>query len=162
RRKRKADSQDANNERLTKRMSLLNIEQNGSRLYVPVEQPPPGPSLAASDAAAAGLPSLEEEHMQLDDTKHKVYIYNLDDEISSDNESEPEQGRLVFLPDIEKHLRANRIPVPRPILPNKDGELAGMQLVLYSDGPSSITVPEDQDSVRKAVLEARARVRQKQ
>lgn len=102
--------------------------------------------------------------MQLDDTKHKVYVYNLDDELSSDNESEPgdREGRLAFLPDIEKHLRLNRIPVPRPIVPNKDGELAGMQIVLYSDGPSSITVPEEQDGVRKAVLEARARVRQKQ
>lgn len=105
--------------------------------------------------------------MNLDDTSHKVYIYNLDDELSSDNESDIEdrdrEGRLVFLPDIEKHLRANRLPfVPRPILPNKDGELAGMQLVLYSDGPSSLTVPEEQDSVRKAILEARARVRQKQ
>lgn len=103
--------------------------------------------------------------MHLDDTSHKVYIYNLDDELSSENESEPEdrEGKLVFLPDIEKHLRATRLPmVPRPILPNKDGELAGMQLVLYSDGPSSISVPEEQDSVRKAIIEARARVRQKQ
>lgn len=103
--------------------------------------------------------------MHLDDTSHKVYIYNLDDELSSENESDPEdrEGKLVFLPDIEKHLRATRLPmVPRPILPNKDGELAGMQLVLYSDGPSSITVPEEQDSVRKAIIEARARVRQKQ
>lgn len=101
--------------------------------------------------------------MQLDDTKHKVYIYNLDDELSSDNESDGE-GKLVFLPDIEKHLRANRLPlpIPKPILPNKDGELAGMQLVLYSDGPSSISVPEEQDSVRKAIIEARARLREKQ
>lgn len=106
--------------------------------------------------------------MHLDDTAHKVYIYNLDDELSSDNESDAESrihgdGKLVFLPDIEKHLRANRLPmVPRPILPNQDGELAGMQLVLYSDGPSSLTVPEEQDSVRKAIIEARARVRQRQ
>lgn len=111
--------------------------------------------------------------MQLDNTKHKVYIYNLDDELSSsENESDADDGRLVFLPDIEKHLRANRYPplqstplpmrIPKPILPNKDGELAGMQLVLYSDGPSSISVPEEQDSVRKAILEARARLREKQ
>lgn len=109
--------------------------------------------------------------MQLDNTKHKVYIYNLDDELSSsENESDADDaGRLVFLPDIEKHLRANRypplqnpIPIPKPILPNKDGELAGMQLVLYSDGPSSISVPQEQDSVRKAIIEARARLREKQ
>lgn len=103
--------------------------------------------------------------MHLDNTKHKVYIYNLDDELS-DSESEPSspgEGRLVFLPDIEKHLRANRIPVPRPILPNMDGELAGMQMVLYQpDGPKSISVPEEQDSVRRAIVAARERVREKQ
>lgn len=196
RRKRKAESQDTHNERLTKRMSLLNIgkashlaailthftntltEQNGTRLYVPVEQPqlpeqatPPIASASALASASSSRPLAPsqpaiDERMQLDDSKHKVYIYNLDDELStcsSDNDDpEPEQGRLAFLPDIEKHLRANRIPLFKPILPNKDGELAGMQLVLYSDGPTSITVPEEQDSVRKAVLEARARVRQKQ
>lgn len=110
--------------------------------------------------------------MQLDDTSHKVYIYNLDDELSSESEPDDAEGRLVFLPDVEKHLRANRIvpgigstgtgSIPRPIMPNKDGELAGMQLVLYNDGPSSLTVPEEHDSVRRAIVEARARVRQRQ
>lgn len=95
--------------------------------------------------------------MRLDDSKYKVYIYNIDDELSS--ESEPEDGKLVFLPDIQKHLKTNRIPPS--VLANADGELAGMQLVLYSE-PSSLTVPEEQDSVRKAILEARARHRQKQ
>lgn len=193
RRKRKAE-QDAHNERLSKRMSLLNLgmssvlshvtcmhplttptEQNGQKLYVPVEQsqiqPPPAAAAAAfapsTTVGNASVPSIpEEEPMQLDDTKHKVYIYNLDDELSSEAESDTDsqQGRLVFLPDIEKHLRANRLPltIPKPILPNKDGELAGMQLVLYSDGPSSISVPEEQDSVRKAIIEARARLREKQ
>lgn len=101
--------------------------------------------------------------MQLDDTKHKVYIYDLDDELSSDDAESDGEGKLVFLPDIEKHLRANRLPlsIPKPMLPNEDGELAGKQLVLYSDGPSSISVPENQDSVRKAIIEARARLREK-
>lgn len=106
--------------------------------------------------------------MAIDDTKHKVYIYNLDDELSSDADSDPDEGRLVFLPDVQRHLRANRIvpgvpaAVPRPILPNKDGELAGMQLVLYDDGVRSVSVPEEQDSVRKAIIEARERHRRKQ
>jgi hypothetical protein len=99
--------------------------------------------------------------MRLDDTKYKVYIYNLDDELSSsDNESDSE-SKLVFLPDIEKHLRNRRIPAhvldPRP----DPSEWAGKELVLYRE-PSSISVPEEQDSVRKAVLEARARAREKQ
>jgi hypothetical protein len=95
--------------------------------------------------------------MQLEDTKHKVYIYNIDDELAEDDDTD--EGKLVFLPDIEKHLRENRIP-PH-ILANKDGELAGMQLVLYSD-PKSLSVPESRDSVRKAIIEARQRHRETQ
>lgn len=160
-------------------INLIVAEQNGSKLYVPVEQPPApqfannaSPSSSSSSAAAvpgAAVTATGDEMMQLDDTKHKVYIYNLDDELSSDADSDPDEARLVFLPDVERHLRANRIVpgvpgggVPRPILPNKDGELAGMQLVLYDDGVRSVSVPEEQDSVRKAIIEARERHRRRQ
>ena len=99
--------------------------------------------------------------MQLDDSKYKVYIYNMEDELSSESEAEPDDGKLVFLPDIEKHLRTNRV-LPSYML-NKGpdpADLAQMQLVLYNI-PSSISVPEEQDSVRKAIIEARARMREK-
>jgi hypothetical protein len=98
--------------------------------------------------------------MHIDNTKHKVYIYNIDDELASESEPEGEE-RVVFLPDIEKHLRVNRIP-PQLLLREPDLEdLAAKQLVLYHV-PSSITVPEEQDSVRKAIIEARQRVRERQ
>ena len=100
---------------------------------------------------------VEDDVMQLDESKHKVYIYNLDDELSS--ESEPEDGRLLFLPDIEKHLRKNRIPAQ--VLQGPEADPAGMALVLYGV-PRSISVPEENDSVRKVILEARARAREKQ
>ncbi|CVK84254.1 uncharacterized protein FMAN_01364 [Fusarium mangiferae] len=159
RRKRKAETQD--NERLSKRLSLLNLERSGNKLYVPVEQP-----TTTSISSAAPVPTssnavsnpVPDETMQLDDSKHKVYIYNIDDELSSDSESD-DPGKLVFLPDIEKHLRANRIPPS--VLANSEGELAGMQVVLYSD-PKSLTVPEDKDSVRKAIIESRNRTRELQ
>ncbi|KAK6820863.1 hypothetical protein PG995_003491 [Apiospora arundinis] len=149
-RKRKAESQD--NERLSKRLSLLNLEQNGQKLYVPVESPHLRPTEANS---LKQIP--ESDEMELDNSKHKVYIYDLDAELSDSGDSD--DGRLVFLPDIQKHLRQSRIPPS--ILANKDGELAGMQVVLYSE-PTSLTVPEEQDSVRKAIIESRARLRQKQ
>lgn len=95
--------------------------------------------------------------MQVDDSKHVVYINDLDAELSSDSEND--DGKLIFLPDIEKHLRQNRIP--RHILANDEGELAGMQLVLYSD-PKSLSVPEEKDSVRRAIIEARHRAREEQ
>jgi len=96
--------------------------------------------------------------MQLDDTKYKVYIHNLDDELSS-SDGESDDGKLIFLSDIEKHLRSNRIP-SAVLNPRPDSDLADKQLVLYRV-PTSITVPEEQDSVRKAIIEARARMREK-
>ncbi|CAG9989944.1 unnamed protein product [Clonostachys byssicola] len=163
-RKRKAQSQD--NERLSKRLSLLNLEQNGSKLYVPVENPtaadssghPAAQLQPRPEALAQPRGNPDQDSMQLDDSKYKVYIYNIDDELSSD-ESDAEDGKLIFLPDIEKHLKQNRIP-PH-ILANSDGELAGMQMVLYRD-PQSLTLPKEQDSVRKAILETRHRLREKQ
>ncbi|KAM0305220.1 hypothetical protein HYE67_008868 [Fusarium culmorum] len=160
RRKRKADTQD--NERLSKRLSLLNLEKGGNKLYVPVEEPtasvPPVPTAVSHTPNVPMDLPIPDETMQLDDSKHKVYIYNIDDELSSDSETD-DPGKLVFLPDIEKHLRANRIPPS--VLANSDGELAGMQVVLYSD-PKSLTVPEDKDSVRKAIIESRQRTREQQ
>ncbi|KAF4969654.1 hypothetical protein FZEAL_10192 [Fusarium zealandicum] len=155
RRKRKADTQD--NERLSKRLSLLNLEKSGSKLYVPVEEPSPE-AFPSNDASSSRNPPVPEDSMQVDDSNHKVYIYNIDDELSSDSDTD-DPGKLVFLPDIEKHLRANRIPPA--VLANSDGELAGMQVVLYSD-PKSLTVPEDKDSVRKAIIESRHRAREQQ
>lgn len=177
RRKRKAESQD--NERLSKRLSLLNLgtlhlpgvtgslisqaeaytstEQSGSKLYVPVETPSLDANAPTTSDVQKTKNTVPEDSMQVDDSKHKVYIYNIDDELSSD--SETEEGKLVFLPDIEKHLKANRIPPS--ILANDEGELAGMQLVLYND-PKSLTVPEEKDSVRKAIIESRHRVREQQ
>ncbi|KAK0118113.1 hypothetical protein ONS95_012419 [Cadophora gregata] len=149
-RKRKAESQD--NERLHKRLSLLNLERNGEKLYVPVEHPAPNTTKPKSPAQR---PTRDDDMMQLDDTKHKVYIYDLDAELSDSESSD--DGKLVFLPDIQKHLLETRIPPM--VLANSDGELAGNnQLVLYNI-PSSLTVPEEQDSVRKAIIETRARAR---
>lgn len=130
--------------------------------------------------------------MRVDDTKYKVYIYNIDDELADDelsaspdtdtaagfDDTDGGSGKLVLLPDIDKHLRLaartaaltsgpagsptnGTLAIPRPILPNEDGELAGMQLVLYND-PSSLSVPRESDSVRKAILDARARIRERQ
>lgn len=100
--------------------------------------------------------------MQVDNTKHKVYIYNIEDELSSESEAEQDSGKLIFLPDIESHLRQNRIPAQvlsaQPL--SVESDLLNKQLVLYSV-PASLTVPEEQDSVRKAILEARARIREK-
>ncbi|KAK0673372.1 hypothetical protein QBC41DRAFT_298863 [Cercophora samala] len=174
-RKRRADGPPENNERLSKRMSLLNLEHSGPKLYVPVEQGDnhnqPLPDLNTLHQHQQQLQSqhhgaghhkhapMDDSMMQLDDSKYKVYIYNLDDELSS-SDNETDDGKLIFLPDIEKALKSNRIP-PNYLASPSPQDLADKQLVLYRV-PSSITVPEEQDSVRKAIIEARQRMRERQ
>jgi len=160
-RKRKADNQD--NDRLSKRLALLNLERNGQKLYVPVEQPTTSFTdtdsyIKEKERKKEKVRVQDDDMMQMDDTKHKVYIYDLDAELSDSDSSE--DGRLVFLPDIEKHLRESRIPPS--ILANADGELAGQnkEMVLYNV-PISLSVAPEHDSVRKAIIETRARARER-
>ena len=92
--------------------------------------------------------------MNLDDTKDKVYIHNLDDELA---DIESEEEKLVFLPDIEKKLGK----IPTSVLLGEGYPCASNEVVLYSV-PSSLSVPKEQDKVRKAIIESRARAREKQ
>lgn len=94
--------------------------------------------------------------MQVDETKDRVYVYNLDEELS---EMEPSDEKLVFLPEIEKRLTK----IPKSVLTshNPPPPVTNQELVLYSV-PSSLSVPEEQDSVRKVIIEARARARDRQ
>lgn len=92
--------------------------------------------------------------MQVEDTKDKIYIHSLDEELAGLSEEPDADGNLVFLPDIEKHLTA----IPKHLLGVEQSHSAtsNNELVLYRL-PSSLTVPEEKDSVRKAIIESRAR-----
>ena len=92
--------------------------------------------------------------MQLDDTKDKVYIYNLDQELA---DIEGEEERLVFLPDIEKKLGK----IPKSLLTGHSQPASNTQMVLYNV-PSSLTIAPEKDNVRRAIIETRARAREKQ
>ena len=92
--------------------------------------------------------------MQLDDTKDRVYIHNLDDELS---EIESEDEKLIFLPDIEKKLGK----IPKSVLLGESHPSAGNELVLYGV-PTSLSIPKEQDNIRKAIIESRERAREKQ
>lgn len=83
--------------------------------------------------------------MLLDDTKDKVYIHDLDKEIE---DLETEERDVAFLPEIEKRLTA----IPKSVLRNT--KPVSNELVLYRL-PTSLTVSEDKDSVRKAVADSR-------
>lgn len=92
--------------------------------------------------------------MQVDDTRDRVYIYNLDEELA---DVESEEEKLIFLPDIEKRLSK----IPKHVLTGRrEDEPENQELVLYGV-PKSLTVDESHDSVRKAILEARQRQREK-
>lgn len=83
-----------------------------------------------------------------------MYVGDLDEELV---DTEPEEKRLIFIPDIEQHL--NRIP--KAILQQENTTSTGSEMVLYHI-PESLSVPREQDSVRKAIIESRQRAREKQ
>lgn len=92
--------------------------------------------------------------MQIDETKDRIYIYDLEDELS---DSEAQDERLVFIPEIEKQLTK----IPKSVLATPTPPAPSNELVLYNV-PSSLSVPEEQDSVRKVIIETRARAREQQ
>ena len=103
--------------------------------------------------------------MHLDSTKDKIYIHDLDAELA-DIDASAAQPPLIFIPDIERHLNQ----LPELLLRGGGGggadaayqrQPSGGELVLYGV-PSSLSVPAERDSVRRAILEARARAREKQ
>ena len=90
----------------------------------------------------------------MDDTKEKIYIYNLDDELRAVDE---DKEQLVFLPDIERKLNK----IPKSVLRDHSQPTTNSEVVLYQV-PASLSVPEDQDNVRKAIIESRTRLRERQ
>jgi hypothetical protein len=105
--------------------------------------------------------------MAIDSTASKVYISSIDDELASypSSDSDSDDKKLVFLPDIERRLTK----IPRSVLlarPNDNcddlreaARLQNSQLAIYNEAPASLTVPLENDNVRKAILESRARAR---
>ena len=121
------------------------LDQNG-KLYLPVQP---------SQSNGHSHPETDRyESMHLDDTKDRVYIHDLDAELSDIDSGEE---KLVFLPDIEKKLGK----IPKSLLTGEIHPTAGNQMVLYGV-PTSLTVPEEQDKVRRAIVESRERAREKQ
>lgn len=91
--------------------------------------------------------------MQVDESKDRVFIYDLDKELE---DLDSEGGDLVFLPDIERKMTK----IPQSLL-KSTVDPTNQELVVYNI-PSSLTVPEEEDKVRKAIVEARARAREAQ
>jgi len=93
--------------------------------------------------------------MQVEDTKDKVYIFDLNKELA---EVESDEDTPVFIPDIEKHI----MKLPKSVLIGDDVKAAAnKQMILYRP-PPSFTVPTDKDNVRKSIIESRRRAQEKQ
>lgn len=100
----------------------------------------------------------DDDAMLLDDTKTTVYIHDLESEIAAIEADEESRKRTIeFIPEIEKKING----IPHRVLRDR-GPVAdeNNQLVLYSE-PAALSIPEEQDSVRKAIAEARQRARVK-
>ncbi|KAI4202452.1 MAG: hypothetical protein LQ350_002535 [Teloschistes chrysophthalmus] len=104
--------------------------------------------------SAPTRPSGQNDSMQLDDTKDKIYIHDLAAELS-DVQSDEENA--LFLPDIEKKLSK----IPRSVLMSSNPPITNNQMVLYNV-PSSLSVPKEHDNVRRAIIDSRARSMEKQ
>lgn len=106
------------------------------------------------------------ELMEVDnDNSHVVFIRDIDEELGSDDN---DKNGLIFVPDIEKRL--TRIPyalangggskIPEP--PSSSSLFGTSQALVLYTVPSSLSVSREQDNVRRAIIEARARIRQRQ
>ena len=124
---------------------------SNSNYYIPVTPPNGAPTPPHNGLAT----TVEDDAMNVDDTRHRVYVQNLDAEIAEIEANEPAE-RLIFLPDIEKHFSR----IPERLLPSPQDAAQQQELVLYSV-PKSLTLDEDHDSVRRAILDARQRARDK-
>jgi hypothetical protein len=118
---------------------------------------------------------LAEQRMEVDND-NVVYIDSLDSD--TDEEEAATRGKVIFIPDVERKL--NQIPdhILRPGGSDGNGQTGlggpgntggpsgsngsnGMHLVLYSV-PKSLSVPDEHcDGVRKAIIESRKRLREK-
>ncbi|KAJ4325126.1 hypothetical protein N0V94_000840 [Neodidymelliopsis sp. IMI 364377] len=172
--KRPAEGSLDGEQRLSKRFDLLNLDNTneGARLYIPIASssdppttstPTPTPTtphplvshVSSTARQQAPRPPPSDDAMHVEDTPHRVYIADLAAELS---DIESDSDTPIYLSDIEKHLSK----IPRHVLlgpppkPTKHN-----QVVLYNV-PTSLSVPEEQDNVRKAIVEARQRIRNSQ
>lgn len=129
----------------------MQLDHDGKR-YIPIPSPS---SYSPSSKPLQNATVDDNDYMQVEDTKDKVYIFDLNKELA---EVESGEDTPVFIPDIEKHI----MKLPKSMLIGDDVKAAAnKQMILYRP-PPSFTVPADKDSVRKAIIECRRRAQEKQ
>lgn len=160
-----SDSNLSDLDRFEKRLRALSIrnderraEKNAQPKFHKRVPSKPGVLSTGFKRATPTPPSLNGggDGMDVDNTRDRIYITDIDAELADDADDEGEDEKLIFLPDIEKKFSR----LAQQVYEQTVGERGPQELVLYSD-PKSLSVDEGHDSVRKAVLEARQRAREK-
>jgi hypothetical protein len=155
--KRRAEEEPEGDHPITKRLARMRIGQEKQEALregaLPYYQDRPHLQPSFTSPVHPPNGSSPDDLMFVDDTKDKVYIRDLESEIA---QIEAEEPRGIFLPDIDRKISA----IPQQLLQNQVNN-ANTQMVLYQV-PSSISVPEEQDHVRKAIIATRARARKEQ
>lgn len=165
--KRPAEDDLMKEQPLTKRLSLLSlgtpnyqaelILTHSVGLTLTDHQGPARAEIAPLHAATTGGEDGG-TFMQVDDTKHRVFVADLDEELS-DEDRQGKEGQIVFLSDVDKQL--TKIPASILTSPTPPPSSTSQELVLYNV-PTSLSIPEEQDNVRKAIIETRARLLERQ
>jgi hypothetical protein len=88
--------------------------------------------------------------MLLDDTRDTIYVHDIDHDLA---ESHAQQDTISILPGVAGTL----LSIPKTLF--ADTKSQSNELVLYQE-PKSLSIPEEQDNVRRAIAETRARARQ--
>jgi hypothetical protein len=153
--KRHGDDSLLSEQRLAKRLGLLSIGKiwvfSFLELLLIVQAASKTKDVAQPKAhEQSTIREVPDEYMAIDETSNRIFINDIDAELSDD-----EEEKLIFLPDIEKRF----MRIPKSVLTSSStnsSNATSNELVLYNV-PSSITIPESQDSVKKAIIETRAR-----
>lgn len=104
----------------------------------------------------------EEDFMPIDETADRIWVHDLDAEIAEIEADEARERERIQLSLSEAGSQYAKIPDHLLKLNNQaDPPASNMQMVLYRD-PISLSVPEENDAVRKTVAEARRRMRENQ
>lgn len=156
--KRRAEDEAGGEQRITKRLARMRIgqEQHDAATGGGALRDSPDHRLLHPSVKPIGVGDRiysPDDCMNIDETKDKIYIHDLDSEIAK---IEAEEPKGIFLADVERKISA----IPQQLLRNQSNN-TNTQMVLYQV-PSSISVPEGQDHVRKAIIAARTRAREAQ
>ncbi|KAF8424678.1 hypothetical protein EV426DRAFT_514616, partial [Tirmania nivea] len=147
-RRKRHPTDDLNEEQpLSKRLSLLNLNYGSFNNITLSRKPTPTSITKSPKKQPSSL--AEQERMEVDNV---VYVSDLDSDSESDTDDE-----IVFIPDIERKLSR----IPYQLVSGTSKNLSpSTEIVLYSV-PSSISIPEQKDVVRRAIIESRQRLREK-